>query len=480
MTTTGAPLRGRERIFLLLLLGAVLVSGVPRIHDPAFWDETKVYFRPLFQLFEGISVWHQAPATPFDRPPGLHVFYLPFLWVLGPKLELIRGLNLGYFASGLLFLYLALRRVSALLAGVTVGLVLLAPIFRVYLIQYAGEPQLLSLYALWLFLLGRYPQARWRFFFLGILLGLTRETSLALIPATLLFWRLSGVKLGRRELLSQTGLLLGCFFWWGYLTLKAGSPFHHITLQREDLDLLAGPVARGMKLWRAYLMPYRILPLFILPFLAVKHWRVHRLSPEAGFSLVLVLSYLFVLSGHRLAIPRYFLAIVPFTYFFLLTWLRPLLSGQPMTSVVLILVLGPQLLLGDPAREPQDSVEYGEILRLHQRVIREVKEKCPTGGVVMTSWPFVEILRSGYVGYGPRVDYQLVYQPQDGVLPDIILWTNFPRQIPDVTLWETVKKGDYQRQDFTFRNYRLMLFKKDSVCHGGRVTHEDLPMGFPE
>ncbi|MFL5785122.1 MAG: hypothetical protein ACJ76H_10955, partial [Bacteriovoracaceae bacterium] len=85
-----------DTIFLTLVIGSIVLLGLPRLGMSSFWDETKVYFKPLFHLYADFFGYFREPITLFHRPVGMHFLYLPFLWVTGPKLEVIRFLDLVY------------------------------------------------------------------------------------------------------------------------------------------------------------------------------------------------------------------------------------------------------------------------------------------------------------------------------------------------------------------------------------------------
>ena len=137
---------------------------------------------------------------------------------------------------------------------------------------------------------------------------------------------------------------------------------------------------------------------------------------------------------------------------------------------LIVLVLLPPLLIGNPTRKVsgivyafqgyQDTWDHVHINELHQKVIGEIKGNWPEGSVVMTSWPFLEILKLNYGGYGPRVKYGLTMAPLTDELPDVFLFTDFPQQIGDEDLRTIIESGRFRERTFSFKDYHLRLFEK--------------------
>ncbi len=478
MRTTKRKLFKEEIAFLCLAILGIIILGIPRLNDASFWDETKVYLRPLFFLQEGIANYLKVPATFFDRPPGLHFFYVPFLWIMGPSLFIVRILNLFYFCLGIYFFYCSLNQVNRLVAGVSVTLILLTPIYQVYLIQYAGEPQLFVLYSAFLYLLTFYREKTFLLFFSGIMIGLVRETSLALIPASIFFFSLADKKISTRAIISSLGPLVGCLLYWITTYALNGSAFSHATLKRGDIQLLAGLPIRIMKTWEILLTPYLLIPLMILSLLClILKRKEQKLSPASGFSLILMGAYVFVFSGHIQAIPRYFLAAAPFISFFFVSLLIPWLETFKGQVFVLSFLLGSVFLIGEPDQDKsgpfhfftglQDSREYRNVLKLHQEVISVVKSHCAEGSTVMTSWPFLEILKSSTIGYGDMKNLNLKMESDEG-LPGLILWTDYPRQIKREKVDEILRMDAYAERIFDYQGYRLYLYEKKTGCRKER------------
>jgi hypothetical protein len=169
----------------------------------------------------------------------------------------------------------------------------------------------------------------------------------------------------------------------------------------------------------------------------------------------MTLAYVFVFSAHQIGIPRYFLAVFPFAVYLLLVPLQSVAEER----VTALLVLVPPLLVNTTlGRNYQDTWDYKNVQGIHDQVIREVKKNWPEGSVIMTSWPFMEILKSDYAGYGKSKNYQVVY---DTPGPDVIIYTDYPKQITDEELEKALKSADYTEKVFSFKDYHVRLYEKE-------------------
>ena len=458
-----------DTFFLILIVGIILVLGLPRISMPGFWDEPKVYLKPLFALYEDFFGYFQASLTNTHRPPGVHFLYLPFLWIFGPHMEVIRLLNLVYFSAGLICFYKVFSREDKILAKITLTFAILTPIFQVYSVQYVGEPQLFFLISLYLYLLIFHLERSLLIFFAGMFLGFSRETTLALIPAAGVMLYLSGKR--GKAILPILGPLFGCSLYWLFTYVKTGGIFSHLTIDAGHIDIWREPFQRLMKVRQTLLAPYRLIPLIlcsVIFFIAGKSWK--RPAPLTAFVVILFVSFVFVFSGHEHGIPRYFYAAFPFGVYLLLKPMKIFMSTPKKSLGMILLILLPPLLIGNPTRKIpgpfyafqgyQDTWDHLSILRLHEEVISEVKSNWPQGSVVMTSWPFLEMLKLNHGGYGARVEYVLTMEPLSGDLPDVFLFTDFPQQLSEEDLKTVMESKRYRERIFSFKDYHLRLFEK--------------------
>lgn len=383
-----------------------LVLVAQDLTAPAFWDETKVYFRPLFELWADFWGYVATPPTLYDRPLGLHLFYLPLLWLAGPGMLPIRLLNVAFFVAGCGLLYAAApgpRRPAALASW---ALVLATPITR------------------------------------------TQLALLTLAP------------------------LIGLMPHWGRNLWLTGEFFHHITIQSGHLVWTRALPERFHALGGALLASYRLWPLILLSSVALILLRGRMKLQAFEISCVLiVLGFMVAFSGHKLGIPRYYLGAIPFLFYLLALPLVELITKPRRQLVALIVFILASQAAGDPTRNPpgllshrsglHDGTERPAIRRQHKQVMAAVKAAVDDDDEIVTSWPFFEMLRSPYLGYGPTRG-RIRLASVGNAPPKAILWTNFPKQIPEVLLHEWLSSASYVAHDFSYLRNRVILYlRKD-------------------
>ena len=73
----------------------------------------------------------------------------------------------------------------------------------------------------------------------------------------------------------------------------------------------------------------------------------------------------------------------------------------------------------------------------------------------MTAWPFLEMLRSEKIGYGPLVPYLL--ERSSTTQPAAILWTDYPEQIPWSSVEELMSGGEYEIFNYDYKRFKVRL-----------------------
>jgi len=461
-------LNNRSAVFLAVVILYLGFSSYARLQLPAFWDEPKIYLSQLYNIWNDASYHFTGPITVRDRPPGLHLLYFPWMALFGDSLFLIRALSLVYFSAGLALFYGVIARQGTTLGMLTVALFVLTPIVQVYAVQYVGDPQLFFLFALYVYLLGRHPQ-KWGWIALvGFLAGLTREPALALIPATLgyLFWR--DRKLTAKGVLLALTPLMGLSVHMLRNLVRVGTLLNHHTVLEGHLDLLASVDLRLRNIFGVFLATYRLLPLFLLAlvFIALR-WRQVKLVPLDVFAILLVASYFVIFSGVSVCLPRYVLPAIPFLIYLLLRLCVAALSKYQFAALT-VFVLGVPLLIGNPNVKDgnifyrftgyQDTLEYPQLVKIHQEALLKTKAALQVDDTVQTAWPFMEMLRSDKLGYGPMKKLNVTWSPLTP--PEAILWTNFPEQIPHDEIEKTMQQGEYESQTWRYEDYVVELHLK--------------------
>lgn len=455
--------------------GATLLILVLRWSDfsaPAFWDEPKVYFRPLMLLYENFWGYVSASPTLYDRPLGLPLVYLPFLHLFGPQVIVIRILNFVLVSAGLVLFYYAVPIRSLWRAVLSIILVLLTPVTHVYLLDFVGEYQLFFCFALLLYLLERHRQRVILIGFVGFMAGTFRESAIALIPALLLFhWGQHGPP--KRTLLwVLSAPLLGVGLHWGRNYYHTGELIYHVTIAGGSLDLFT-PWSLRWEQFRGPLMAsFRLWPLVVFAVLGmlICRKRLPQLSRIDVFGCVLSLAYILVYTTHAHTIPRYYLAVAPFIFFSLLLPLDVFVATPRRAVLFSTLLVGAVSLLGDPSARQgffayasglQDGWQRVHIRRQHFLVMQMVRQELRAGDKLVTSWPFFEMLRTPHLGYGsmPVLQVSLVDSP---VAPRAIVWTNFPEQLPKAQVQRWLSTASYRQTDLSYKGHQVELFwRKD-------------------
>ncbi len=462
----------KQNWFLLLVGSFLVLSAWGRINLPAFWDETKVYFRPLFWMYENNGNFFSLAPTKFDRPPGLHLFYLPFLWLFGPHVVVVRVLNVIFFYIGLFFFYKVLSRQNATTAQVTTVFFLLTPIVEVYFVQYIGDAQLFILYSAVLYALTFYKDKYVTIFILGFLSGLAREPAVFLTPAVLFYYRYENKKLKKNEWLASFGPFFGFSTAILITFLKTRLFFNHLTIDSGHINFFLNLFERLDILNRAFIVPYRILPLLgfasIMFFLNRKALRV---SASDAYCLIIGLANLTLFSSHTLALPRYFFAGFPFILYLLIKICFAGSTSKRMKAIITTLILVPAIFIGTPKVKDQkgfyfmtgyqDTMEYIKVLGVHKKVIATVKTELRSADTIATSWPFISILESKYAGYGPPGEFNITADLEKLIVPPrAILWTNFPEQIPRGEIDKILSHAQYRETVFDYPPIKIRLFLK--------------------
>lgn len=459
-------------VFLAVVFLYLGVSSYARLHLPAFWDEPKIYLSQLYNLWNDASYHFTGPITVRDRPPGLHLLYFPWMALFGDSLFLIRALSLVYFCAGLALFYGVVARQSASLAMLTVGMFVLTPIVQVYAVQYVGDPQLFLLFALYVYLLAHHPKQWGWIALVGVLAGLTREPALALVPATLGFFYWRDRKFSLKGVLLALTPLFGLSVHMLRNLVRAGTLFNHHTVIEGHLDLLASVDLRWKNIAGVFFATYRLLPLVLLGLVfLVLRWRQLKLVPLDVFAFILVASYFVIFSGVSVCLPRYVLPAIPF-FIYLLIRVCVAGLGRYQLAALAVFVLGAPLLIGNPNVKGgnvfyrftgyQDTLDYPELVKIHQEALLKTKSALAIDDTVQTSWPFMEMLRSGKLGYGPLKNLNVTWSPL--APPEAILWTNFPEQIPRREIEKYLRQGEYESQVWRFEDYVVELhLKKKSL-----------------
>lgn len=450
----------------ILALGVFLLFAAwPQLHLPALWDEATVYLRSV-EVYDNFTGYLRSAPSIRDRPWTMHFPYVLLAKAFGPQLWILRGVGLVCVLAGIIFFGRVTSTTSRPLAVIGLTLFFTTPLPLAYLGRVVSSYQVFFLYAFCLWLMER-NKPLWTVALVAFLVGAFRESGLALslaIPAHL--W-LRGERrwsvLGLLALAAPLGVSLNLF----RNLLHTGTPLHHYAFRSGDIQIWVGPIKRLQGLYRGLIIPYRLLPLLFAAFVSQCWFRPRiPLKPWLGFSYALILSYLLVFSGHRYIIPRYYLEMVPFLVTVLLLPLLPVLEKPRLAASLLsgLLLLG--FVIGDPGLADdsvlhrysglQDTSAWPELQQIHTEAMRLTKQCTAPGGVILTGWPFFEMLQAKNLGYGPPGNYR-VERDITGV-PDTILWHNYPEQISPEKLQHWLAARAYTVVSFNRGPYHAKVY----------------------
>jgi hypothetical protein len=464
-----------RRSHFLALCGILLTAiWVGRISDPSFWDETKLSFRQLFLLYDNFGDFFKQPIGPFDRSLGIHLFYLPFLWITGPSLIAVRVLNCIYFAAGVYCLFRVFEKKSAAIAQLSIALFLSAPIVLIYSSQYVRDPQLFAISAVFLYTLVFFRKRAVLLWLLGFLAAFLREFAIALAPATVAFfifedgWK----KSWKRSFVIASGPITGFAITSLIYFIYSGKFFPQYALSEGDINLMSGLTTRWRTILNYLVSPYRLEPLIATAGICAITFRpkVTFRGTEA-FCAVLVVAFLFVFSGHLHCLPRYFYSMVPFLIYLLAVISLSGIQKDFRRKILTLVLIGATFIFGgrvaplfqrppEPFLDYQDTWEYRQVLDRHVAVIKRVKATLKKGDTLLTSWPFLSVLESRYLGYGPPGDFTVLSELDSQKPPTAILWTNFPDQLEESQIAAIIRGRNYREEIFDYKNQKIRLFVK--------------------
>ncbi|MBD64342.1 MAG: hypothetical protein CME62_03995 [Halobacteriovoraceae bacterium] len=436
-------------LFVFLFFSLVFVYFTSyQLFQPAFWDEVKVYFKPLWEFYNSPSAFiFDRAAHQFERPLGQNLIYYPTLLIFGKNIIAVRIQNLFMFIISHYFLYKSFTQNKSQSDKVCVLLLLFylctIPAYIIYTTQFVGAPQLFFLMSVCLFCIQFFPQRVLLIFFISLLMGSFRESSLAFALAIFAFWGVPGKR--KPILISSLAIIIGFLLNLILTKIRTGDFFQHMALTENHLFQLSLFEALT-KFHSHFLLSYKLLiPFSISVLLILRYFSFQSLKENKYFTFSFLIASLFILifSFHKFAIVRYFWIATPF-FLYLCFYSVIKLSQSNRVRIVLILVCFlSSFIIGDPHSETKESIFYRYIgpeytlrntehRRAHQEILKKIKNNAPAGSEIITSWPFEAMLSTSHLGYGPYIPYKLndIYdgEPFDFQKPDVILWNNYPEQ----------------------------------------------------
>ena len=463
---------------IVFAIGALLLQD--RFADPPFWDEIKVYFKPLWQFLESPSNFLLRREPDYaERPPGLLFLYFPILTIFGESVFLVRIQNYCMFGFSLYFLYkcfsVRLTQKSRFVAAISIFYTLTIPSFTIYATQFVGAPQLLFLISLQLYLFFYWPKSFIFQIMLGFLAGFSRETALAFAPAYLFF--LLDVKYDKKQIICNSmAIILG----FGANTIlnfyRFGDFSQHLAVTSGHL--FSKSLVEALKTFQShFLLPYKLHFLVFTSVIAIafhlrKFFKVP--DPVRLFLISVSLSFLVLFLFHSFSIVRYFWIIVPFVSYLTFSSFMSLGKGKKLGYISVFFAFLFSAYIGDPNSVteknffyrfigPESSYENKIYIKKISKLISKLKANVAENDHVIAGWPFREILLSENMGYGKKINLKINKARGDDIFEDIenpkaILWTNYPEQISIQELKVRYNLERYDLDSFQKGDYKVQLY----------------------
>jgi hypothetical protein len=417
----------RPPIVAALIFVALLLTHLPLLRLPYFWDEAGYYIPAARDLLLQGQLIPSSTLT--NAHPPLVMVWLALAWkVFGFHTLVTRVAMLVVATFTLVGVYQLAKEMSNSL--VAAGATITTALFPVFFVQSSLAHLDMAAAGFTIWGLGAYVAARQRNAAIWFALAALAKETAILAPLALLAWELLGLVVAKpwfqfRASLSRSLWLLAPLIllaiWLGYHYHVTGFIFGNPEFLRYNVSATLHPVrilaALAQRLWQlfgymnlfaltivtALAMTRKPLTIGNMPQngdgnAATQRSRI-AIPVQMTFAVVIVtyVAALSVVGGAVLA--RYLLPVYPLVIIIFVStmWRRlPLWHGFLAVvcfSFVLVLVINPPYHFA-----PEDNLDYADFVRLHQQAARYL-EAHPPQGRVLTAWPASDELTKPYLGY---------------------------------------------------------------------------------
>lgn len=413
-----------------LIFAGLLLSHLPLLSLPYFWDEAGYYIPAARDLFLNHQLIPSSTLT--NAHPPLVMMWLAASWkVFGyhPSVTRVAMLIVSTFTLAGVF-RLARQVANPVVAAGSVICTSLFPVFcaQSSLAHLDMAAAGFTIWGLGAYVRERYPETALWF----ALAALSKETAI-LAPLALFAWELLGIFVPKpwfqvRARLTTTPWLLASIIpltgWFAYHYHVTGFIFGNPEFLRYNVSATLNPVrvvvAFAQRLWQLF----GYMNLFALTVVAVLAMSRKPLTigdvpqngdgnsvalrpriaiPQQATLGIVVLAYVLALSfvgGAVLA--RYLLPVYPLAIIVLVStiWRRLPMYEAFIGIICFAFVLG--LVVNPPYHfAPEDNLNYAAFVRLHQQAADYLVAH-PPHGRVLTAWPVTDEITKPYLGYVTR------------------------------------------------------------------------------
>lgn len=408
-------------IIFPVIYAFVLLTHLPLMRLPYFWDEAGYYIPAAYDFFRTGSLIPYSTLT--NAHPPLPAIYLACWWQISGFTPVVTRLATCLAAAFALTAVLALVR-RLMNAPVAVATTLLTAIYPVWFTQstlaqadiYAAAGTLWAL----VYALDELPSPRrgWIAAVWFSLAALSKETAIVM-PLTLAAWHMwetrrkpAQARGHWRAAVQFTLPALPLCAWYAYHFHKTGYIFGNPQYVRYNavltLHLFRFFLALGQRLMQVTLYMNLFVPILcmvaamFLPAIrradGSKRPRVSW-NVQAQIGLLLLVNLLFFSIAGGAVLARYLLPLYPLILLLCVsTWRRRVEQWPWIVGLSSVAFLA-GLFVNPPYRfTPEDNLTYRSLIIMQQQAIAQVIHRAP-GGTVLTSWPATDELRRPELGY---------------------------------------------------------------------------------
>jgi len=408
--------------FLLLIYGGLILTHLPLLRLPYFWDEAGYYIPAAYDIYKDAALIPHSTVS--NAHPPLVMAYLALAWkILGYSPLVTRGAMLLVSAFGLLGIY----RLAELVANkkIAIASVICVALYPLWFAQSSLAhvdlaAAALILWGLWAYLRGR-AMATAVFFTLAVL---AKETAI-IVPLAILLWEILNKVRRKAELRLETGnrkqetaLLIPIIpvaLWFLYHHHRTGYFFGNPEFFRYNISATLDPAriffAAVRRFWQLfghmnmYALTIAMIAAMFLPALRDREGKEEierdRIAiPTQLLFLVVIATHWVVFSfigGAVLA--RYMLPAIPLVIIIAVSTLHRRVRYWPVVVALVCAMFVAGLFINSPYTfAPEDNLAYADYVKLHQHADSYVEARYPHSRV-LTAWTATDELSKPFLGY---------------------------------------------------------------------------------
>ena len=410
---------------LLLIYSGVILSHLPLLHLPYFWDEAGHYIPAAYDIYKDAAFIPHSTLS--NAHPPLVMAYLALTWkIFGYSPMVTRCAMLLVSAFGLLGVYRLANDVSN--KKIAIASVICVALYPVWFAQ--SSLALVDLAAAAFIIWGLWDYLRRRalttatFFTLA---ALAKETAI-IVPLAILLWELVQRFTQRRSSRASEGErasrdlhfalvipLLPLILWFLYHHDRTGYFFGNPEFFRYNISATLDPsrifFAALRRFWQLvghmnlYALTIAMVAAMFLPALRdrVGKEEIEReriAIPTQLLFLVVIVAHWVVFSfigGAVLA--RYMLPAIPLVIIIAVSTLHRRVRYWPVVVALVCAMFVAALFVNPPYTfAPEDNLAYADYVKVHQHADSYVEAKYPHSRV-LTAWTATDELSKPFLGY---------------------------------------------------------------------------------